>query len=108
MVERSSNGDLKSQISTLKSKGYGYLLGDLFEHVAEAHLVNPTFITEFPTELSPLSKQSEQIRCSRTVSSFSSGMEIANGFSEINDPVDQRQRFEAQMNLREGETRKLC
>ena len=59
LIERSSYADLKSQISNLKSKVYGYLLGDLFEHVAEAHLVNPTFITEFPTELSPLSKQSE-------------------------------------------------
>ena len=59
LIERSNYADLKSEISHLKSKGYGYLLGDLFEHVAEAHLVNPTFITEFPTELSPLSKQSE-------------------------------------------------
>jgi lysyl-tRNA synthetase class 2 len=103
LIERTSYGDLKSEISNLKSKGYGYLLGDLFEHVAEAHLVNPTFITEFPTELSPLSKQSEHDPVfTDRFELFISGMEIANGFSEINDPVDQRQRFEAQMNLREG------
>ena len=64
---------------------------------------NPTFITEFPTELSPLSKQSE--RDPAFVDRFElfvAGMEIANAFCEINDPADQRQRFEAQMSLREG------
>jgi len=82
--------------------GYGYLLGELFEQVAEPRLTNPTFITEFPTELSPLSKQSE--RDHAFVDRFElyiAGMEIANAFCEINDPVDQRQRFEAQMGLRE-------
>jgi lysyl-tRNA synthetase class 2 len=103
LIERSGYADLKSQLSTLKSKGYGYLLGDLFEHVAEGHLVNPIFITEFPTELSPLSKQSEHDpKFTDRFELFIAGMEVANGFSEINDPVDQRQRFEAQMQLREG------
>ena len=103
LIERSSYADLKNQISNLRSKNYGYLLGDLFEHVAEAQLVNPTFITEFPTELSPLSKQSEHDPAfTDRFELFIAGMEIANGFSEINDPADQRQRFEAQMQLREG------
>ena len=102
LVERSSYEDLKTQISNLRSKGYGYLLGDVFEHVAEARLVNPTFITEFPTELSPLSKQSEHDpKFADRFELYISCMEIANGFSEINDPVDQRQRFEDQMSLRE-------
>jgi lysyl-tRNA synthetase class 2 len=81
---------------------YGYLVGALFELVAEHNLVDPTFITELPTELSPLSKQSE--RDPAFVDRFElfiAGMEIANAFCEINDPVDQRQRFEAQMGLRE-------
>ena len=81
---------------------YGYLLGELFEHIAEPRLVNPIFITEFPTELSPLSKQNE--RDHAFVDRFElyiAGMEIANAFCEINDPADQRQRFEAQMGLRE-------
>jgi len=94
--------NLKSQIPHFKSLGYGHLLGELFEHVAEAHLINPTFITEFPTELSPLSKQNEKDpRFVDRFELFIAGMEIANGFCEINDPVDQRQRFEAQMKLRE-------
>lgn len=93
---------LGSQIQHFRSLDYGHLLGELFEHVAEAHLIDPTFITEFPTELSPLSKQNQSD--SRFVDRFElfiSGMEIANAFCEINDPVDQRQRFEAQMTLRE-------
>ncbi len=103
LIERSSYADLKNQLSNLRSKGYGYLLGDLFEHIVEPHLVNPTFITEFPTELSPLSKQSEKDPMfTDRFELFIAGMEVANGFSEINDPVDQRQRFEAQMQLREG------
>jgi len=93
----------KSQTSHLKSLDYGHLLGEVFEHVAEAKLINPTFITEFPTELSPLSKQNQDDpRFVDRFELFIAGMEIANAFCEINDPVDQRQRFEAQMKLREG------
>ena len=93
---------LTPHVSHLSSLDYGHLLGEIFEHVAETHLINPTFITEFPTELSPLSKQNQDDP--RFVDRFElyiAGMEIANGFCEINDPVDQRQRFEAQMKLRE-------
>ncbi len=102
-VERSTNQGLKPQLSHLKSLGYGYLLGEVFEHVAEARLINPTFITEFPTELSPLSKQSETDPAFvDRFELFISGMEIANAFCEINDPKDQQARFEAQMALRQG------
>jgi lysyl-tRNA synthetase, class II len=94
--------DLKSEISHLRSLSYGYLLGELFEHVAEPNLNSPTFITEFPVELSPLSKQSE--RDPNFVDRFElivAGMEIANAFCEINDPADQRRRFEEQTRQRE-------
>jgi lysyl-tRNA synthetase class 2 len=92
----------RSQISHFKSLPYGYLLGEVFDHVAEAHLISPTFIIEFPTELSPLSKQNQDDpRFVDRFELFISGMEIANGFCEINDPADQRSRFEAQMKLRE-------
>ena len=81
---------------------YGYLLGQLFETVAEPHLVSPTFITEFPTELSPLSKQSaSHAGFVDRFELFIAGMEIANAFCEINDPADQRRRFEAQTRLKE-------
>jgi len=88
--------------AALGGLGYGHILGEIFEHLAEAKLINPTFITEFPTELSPLSKQNQDDpRFVDRFELFIAGMEIANGFCEINDPVDQRQRFEAQMKLRE-------
>ena len=94
--------NLKSHLPGLRMLDYGHLLGEVFELVAEKHLVNPTFITEFPTELSPLSKQNEDDpRFVDRFELFIAGMEIANGFCEINDPDDQRRRFESQMKLRE-------
>lgn len=93
---------LKSQMPHLRSLDYGHLLGEVFEHVAESRLIDPTFITEYPSELSPLSKQNQDDpRFVDRFELFIASMEIANGFCEINDPVDQRQRFEAQMKLRE-------
>jgi lysyl-tRNA synthetase class 2 len=90
-----------SETAHIEKLGYGYLLGEIFERVAENNLDNPTFITEFPVELSPLSKQSESDpRFVDRFELFISGMEIANAFCEINDPKDQRRRFEEQMQLR--------
>lgn len=81
----------------------GQLLGEIFEHVAEPNLINPTFITEFPTELSPLSKQSaDDPRFVERFELIVAGMEIANAFSELNDPAEQRRRFEEQVNQRES------
>ena len=81
----------------------GQLLGEIFEHVAEPHLISPTFITEFPTVLSPLSKQQpDDSRFVERFELFIAGMEIANAFSELNDPVEQQRRFEEQMHQREG------
>jgi len=82
---------------------WGQRLGELFENVAEAHLINPTFITQFPTELSPLSKQnSSDPRYVDRFELYIAGMECANAFSELNDPAEQRRRFEEQMIQREG------
>ncbi len=80
----------------------GQLQGAIFEHVVEPHLINPTFITEFPTELSPLSKQkAADPRFVERFELFIANMEIANAFSELNDPAEQRRRFEEQMKQRE-------
>ncbi|HYE73952.1 MAG TPA: amino acid--tRNA ligase-related protein, partial [Blastocatellia bacterium] len=80
----------------------GQLLGAIFEHVAEPHLINPTFITEFPTELSPLSKQNaNDPRFVDRFELFIATMEIANAFSELNDPQEQKRRFEEQVQQRE-------
>lgn len=99
---------LKDMVKELKvdinpNSSAGKLLGALFEHLAEPHLNNPTFITEFPTELSPLSKQSESDpNFVDRFELFIAKMEVANAFSELNDPLEQRRRFEDQMREREG------
>jgi len=80
----------------------GQLLGAIFEHVVEPHLIHPTFITEFPTELSPLSKQKpDDPRFVERFELYIANMEVANAFSELNDPVEQRRRFEEQMKQRD-------
>jgi lysyl-tRNA synthetase class 2 len=79
----------------------GQLLGEIFGKIVEPHLIHPTFITEFPTDLSPLSKQ--KAGDPRFVDRFEliiAGMEVANGFSELNDPAEQRRRFEEQVQQR--------
>ncbi|MDD5541672.1 MAG: lysine--tRNA ligase [Acidobacteriia bacterium] len=81
----------------------GQLLGALFEAVAEKELIQPTFIYEFPVELSPLSKRNaEHPAMVDRFELFIAGMEIANAFSELNDPADQKDRFEQQLRMREG------
>ncbi len=76
----------------------GELTGQLFEAVAERHLNQPTFIYDFPTDISPLSKQKpSDPSLTERFELFIAGMEIANGFSELNDPADQERRFRAQV-----------
>ncbi len=76
----------------------GELTGELFEAVAEAHLVQPTFIYDFPTAISPLSKSKpDDPSLTERFELFVAGMELANGFSELNDPFDQEARFRAQV-----------
>jgi lysyl-tRNA synthetase class 2 len=76
----------------------GELTGELFETIAEAHLVQPTFIYDFPTAISPLSKQKpDDPSLTERFELFVAGMELANGFSELNDPFDQERRFRAQV-----------
>lgn len=76
----------------------GELIGELFENVAEAHLIQPTFIYDFPTAISPLSKPKlDDPSVAERFELFIAGMELANGFSELNDPLDQERRFRAQV-----------
>jgi len=80
----------------------GKTIAGLFEAVVEEHLTQPTIIYEFPTAVSPLSKQkSDEPDWTERFEIFAGQMEIANGFSELNDPEDQRRRFEAQRQERE-------
>jgi len=80
----------------------GNLMGALFETVAEEHLIQPTFIYDYPLELSPLSKQKAADKSLvERFELYIGGMEIANGYSELNDPIDQRNRFLSQLQARE-------
>jgi lysyl-tRNA synthetase class 2 len=76
----------------------GELTGELFEFIAEPHLMQPTFIYDFPTAISPLSKpKADDPALAERFELFIAGMELANGFSELNDPFDQESRFRAQV-----------
>jgi lysyl-tRNA synthetase class 2 len=80
----------------------GALLAETFEHIAEEHLIHPTFITDFPVEVSPLSKQRrDDPRYVERFELYIGGMEIANAFSELNDPDEQARRFQQQLSERE-------
>jgi len=95
---RSAGIDLKYN----SDEPVGKTIAAIFESVAEEHLMQPTIIYEFPTAVSPLSKQKpDEPDWTERFEMFAGQMEIANGFSELNDPEDQRQRFEAQLKERE-------
>jgi lysyl-tRNA synthetase class 2 len=80
----------------------GKLIAELFEAVAEKHLIQPTFITDFPVEVSPLSKQrKDDPRYVERFELYIGGMEVANAFSELNDADEQGRRFAQQLTERE-------
>ena len=80
----------------------GKTIASLFEAVAEEHMTQPTIIYEFPTAVSPLSKQKPyEPEWTERFEIYAGQMEISNGFSELNDPEDQRRRFEGQLKERE-------
>ncbi|MGM0533039.1 MAG: lysine--tRNA ligase, partial [Campylobacterota bacterium] len=85
-------------IETDEGLSLGNLQGELFDAFVEDKLINPTFITEYPVELSPLARRSdENPDVTERFELFIAGKEIANAFSELNDPIDQLERFEQQM-----------
>ncbi len=95
-----AGGSLKVDLD--RHAPWGKLLTKLFEEVAEPKLIQPTFIIDYPLEVSPLSKKkkSDPALVDR-FELFVGGLECANGFSELNDPDDQRARFEGQLRERE-------
>ena len=77
---------------------------EIFENVIEKKLINPTFVTHYPTEVSPLSRSfDESPDLVERFELFIAGREIANGFSELNDPIEQSKRFKAQVELNDDE-----
>lgn len=81
--------------------GFGKILAECFDAYVEEHLIQPVHITHHPIEVSPLSKlDPADPRYTSRFESYIYGRELANGFSELNDPIDQRQRFEMQVEER--------
>jgi lysyl-tRNA synthetase class 2 len=103
-VRRSNQlGSLESALQTLLDNAHdgaplGILIAGLFEAVAEEHLIQPTIIYDYPTVVSPLSKQKpDDPDHVERFEIFAGGFELGNAFSELNDPVEQHKRFEQQL-----------
>ncbi len=90
-------------IQVRTGKQCGKILTKLFDVLVEPKLIEPTFIVDYPVEISPLARRSDSDpEVTERFELFIGGSEIANGFSELNDPVDQRKRFLGQVAEREG------
>ncbi|HVU57008.1 MAG TPA: lysine--tRNA ligase [Puia sp.] len=82
--------------------GKGKLIDEIFSEKCEDHFIQPTFITDYPVEMSPLTKMHRsKPGLVERFELIANGKEIANAYSELNDPIDQRERFEAQLQLME-------
>ena len=87
----------ENKLDVNENMNLGQLQGELFDEFVEEKLIDPTFITHYPVEISPLARRDDkQTHLTQRFELFIAGREIANAFSELNDPLDQLQRFEAQ------------
>ncbi len=90
------------ELAETADKTWGNALYACFDQKVEEHLIQPTFITMYPVEVSPLTKRSpEDPRLTERFEAFICHSEMGNAYSELNDPIDQRSRFEKQLELRE-------
>ncbi|MBK1972092.1 lysine--tRNA ligase [Campylobacter sp. TTU-622] len=87
----------------------GHLQAELFDHYVEDKLINPTFVTEFPISISPLSRRSDDNEnIAERFELFICGRELANGFNELNDPIDQYERFLKQVEAKNNGNEEAC
>jgi len=99
--EKLINFSKELNIEINHSFSIGELQFSIFEKIVEPNLIDPTFVTEYPIEVSPLARVNEKdLSIADRFEFFIMGKEIANGFSELNDPDDQRKRFEDQVKLK--------
>jgi lysyl-tRNA synthetase class 2 len=95
---RALAGDLHVPLEP--TMGKGKVIDEIFSEMCQPHLVQPTFITDYPVEMSPLAKKHRSVEgLVERFEAFCNRTEIANAFSELNDPIDQRARFEEQLEL---------
>jgi lysyl-tRNA synthetase, class II len=102
-IEDSSLRDMAKRVGVEKPETLSRpkVLDEMFQALVEAKLVEPTFVVDYPTELSPLAKPKRgNPALTERFELFANGKELANAFSELNDPIDQRRRLEAQARLR--------
>jgi len=108
-IEEKAFNDREAAVEAARAHGIdisskeslGKLITKLFDVLVEPQLINPTFVVGYPTDVSPLSRRNdENPDLTDRFELFIGGSEIANGFSELNDPVDQKKRFEQQVALR--------
>ena len=92
----------KLKVDVDKTMGRGKLIDEIFSELCEPHLIQPTFITDYPVEMSPLAKKHRsKPGLVERFEVICNGKELCNAFSELNDPLDQRARFEEQLRLKE-------
>lgn len=94
---------VKLEITVKPQDGKGKIITELFEKLVEPNLAQPTFVTDYPLEITPLAKQHpDNPQLVERFELIVAGREIANAFSELTDPLEQRRRFEAQVALRQA------
>ena len=99
--EAMRNAARRAGVERVDSLSRVKLLDELFQALVESKIEEPTFVLDYPMELSPLAKPKRgDARLTERFELFARGRELANAFSELNDPIDQRRRFEAQARLR--------
>jgi lysyl-tRNA synthetase class 2 len=93
----------KFSIDINNIQGKGKLIDEIFSITIQPELIQPTFVIDYPLELSPLAKRHRSKEgVVERFEGYVAGRELCNAFSELNDPIDQRQRFESQAKLIEG------
>ena len=92
----------KHGIEITAAMGKGKLIDELFSELVQPELIQPTFVMDFPLEMSPLCKKHrDDARLTERFELYVAGFEVGNAYSELNDPIDQRERFEDQVKLME-------